>query len=406
VELLAPGGDLKKAAFAFAYGADAVYIGVENFSLRARSGSFTSREAEDLKKIKKDKGIYGALNMFFREEDLERLKSKEESLALLPLDAFILSDLGPLRYLQQTFPHRDFHLSTQANCLNSDSVKLYRDLGFTRIVLGREASLEDIAKIKTAVPDMDLEVFVHGAMCMAYSGRCFISKHLADRSANQGDCAHSCRWDFRVLEEKKRPGEFYPVIEEEGFTSILSSRDLNMIHYLGQLKDIGVDSIKLEGRMKSAYYVSMVTRAYRAALDELEEPQEANQVFIREIDTVSHREYSTGFYFDKEEISQPNTKEYNISHTFMATIEEPLGENLWRLDVRNSIYPEDSLEVIGPHLPPQILKDFELVDLEGNPLSRADRSKECALRSKAALEPYCILRKLVPTKEAKPLILP
>jgi putative protease len=308
---------------------------------------------------------------------------------------------------------------------------MYRDLGFTRLVLGREASLDDIAAVKNALPDVELEVFVHGAMCMAYSGRCFISQHLTSRSANKGDCAHSCRWDLRllsqgspqgsdeaplVMEEKKRPGEYYPVEESDRYTTIMSSKDLNMIHHLGALRDAGVDSIKLEGRMKSAYYVSMVTRSYRAALDDLDQPSEANRSFTRELEFVSHREFSTGFYFGTEDISIPNTEEYNISHVFMATIPpldlaletqdslrslEDIPPGSRPLDVRNSIYAEDQLEVIGPDLSSQPLGSFRLLNQEGELLPRADRDKTCFIQTDFPLKDHYILRKPKPQDQPR-----
>jgi putative protease len=431
MELLAPAGSVEKLRFAFAYGADAAYLGVEDFSLRARAGQITGADGEAIRRIKGNKPVYGALNIFFHNHDLDRLKAREESLGNLPLDAFILSDLGPVRYLQQTFPHRELHLSTQASCLNIDAAKMYRDLGFTRLVLGREASLDDIAAVKNALPDVELEVFVHGAMCMAYSGRCFISQHLTSRSANKGDCAHSCRWDLRllsqgspqgsdeaplVMEEKKRPGEYYPVEESDRYTTIMSSKDLNMIHHLGALRDAGVDSIKLEGRMKSAYYVSMVTRSYRAALDDLDQPSEANRSFTRELEFVSHREFSTGFYFGTEDISIPNTEEYNISHVFMATIPpldlaletqdslrslEDIPPGSRPLDVRNSIYAEDQLEVIGPDLSSQPLGSFRLLNQEGELLPRADRDKTCFIQTDFPLKDHYILRKPKPQDQPR-----
>jgi putative protease len=423
---LIPGRQPRKIALCLCLWGRRCLSGSRGFFSQGPGGTDHGADGAEIRRIKGDKPVYGALNIFFHNHDLDRLKAKEESLSALPLDAFILSDLGPVRYLQETFPHRELHLSTQASCLNIEAAKMYRDLGFTRLVLGREANLADIAAVKNAVPDVELEVFVHGAMCMAYSGRCFISKHLTGRSANKGDCAHSCRWDLRllqnqspvrtddpplVLEEKKRPGEYYPVEESERYTTIMSSKDLNMIHHLGDLKSAGVDSIKLEGRMKSAYYVSMVTRSYRAALDDLEASDPSHRSFTQELEYVSHREFSTGFYFDNQEIAAPNTEEYNISHVFMATIPpteiavknkesircpEDVPPGSMPLDVRNSIYAEDELEVIGPDLPGQPLGEFQLIDQEGEKILRADRDKTCFIRTPFPLKENYILRKINP----------
>ncbi len=227
-----------------------------------------------------------------------------------PFDAYIVSDLGPAMLLKKTLGDNiRLHLSTQANTLNSGAIQAYKELGFSRIILGREVTLDDIKRIKDAVPEIEIETFVHGAMCMAYSGRCFLSAHLSDRSANEGDCAHTCRWKYNLLEKKEpkeyyieeetRKGEYFPVIEEDGYSTILSSKDLNMIDHLSELKEAGVDSLKIEGRMKSLYYVATVTRAYRKAIDVIEHGGDAKDALLykEELDSVSHREYSTGFFF-------------------------------------------------------------------------------------------------------------
>ncbi|TVR34082.1 MAG: U32 family peptidase [Spirochaetaceae bacterium] len=278
MELLSPAGNSEKLRWAYLWGADAAYIGLHGFSLRSRADNFGLQEFAELKRIKAGRRLYCALNIYFFDHDIAALERALEQVDHGIFDAFIVSDLGILPTLRRRFPDTELHLSTQANCVNSEAARFYRDLGFSRVVPGRELSLAQIAAIKNTVPDLQLEVFAHGAMCLAYSGRCFLSRWMSDRSANQGDCAHSCRWNYRlgvdplVLEEQQRPGEYYPIIEADDFTEILSSRDLCMIDHLAPLRDAGVDSLKIEGRMKSVYYTAVVTRAYRAALDALSAP--------------------------------------------------------------------------------------------------------------------------------------
>ena len=269
MELLSPAGSIEKLYYAYAYGADAAYIGIRNFSLRAKADNFKTDEHLEIKKIKKDKKLYVALNIFFHNSDLYNLEKSIDYISEYPVDAFIISDIGVLPLVKKYFPDTELHLSTQANCINTEAARIYRDMGFTRIIPGRELSLSEISEIKKALPDLEMEVFVHGAMCLAYSGRCFLSKYLADRSANQGDCAHSCRWQYRVLEESERQGEYFPVIEGENFTSVMSSKDICMIDHLEELKSAGVDSLKIEGRMKSIYYTAVVSRAYRKMIDSI-----------------------------------------------------------------------------------------------------------------------------------------
>ena len=215
---------------------------------------------------------------------------------------------------------------------------MYGDMGFSRVVLGREVSLAEIEAIKKAAPHIEIEAFVHGAMCLAYSGRCFLSAWMTGRSGNDGTCAHSCRWDYRVLEEEKRPGEYYPVIENEGFTSILSSKDICMIDYLKEMGDAGVDSLKIEGRMKSIYYTAVVTRAYRKALDRLAGKDIPDyQGYRDELEKVSHREFSTGFYFGREEIEKSTEISYQRQYIFMGSLGKELSPGRFELDIKNKI---------------------------------------------------------------------
>ena len=290
MELLSPAGNVEKLGYAYAYGADAAYIGLKKFSLRVKADNFYEDEYKKVVELKNQypgKRLHCALNISFHDADIDNLKSNIEYFRQYPIDAFIVQDIGIVPLLQKEFPKAELHLSTQASCVNSEAVKMYKSLGFKRIVLGREISINEIKRIKDSVPDMELEAFCHGAMCIAYAGRCLMSAYLTGRSAQAGACSHTCRWEYDVLSkpngakelaqsgrlylrEHERPEDLFPVFEGEDFTAILSSKDLCMIDHLEDLKNAGVDSLKIEGRMKSTYYVALVTRAYRKAIDALE----------------------------------------------------------------------------------------------------------------------------------------
>ena len=394
MELLSPAGNIEKLYYAYEYGADAAYIGIKNFSLRAKADNFSADEYEAIRKVKGNKKLYTALNIYFHDSDIETLEKESDYIHKYPLDGFIVSDIGILGFLKKNFPDKELHLSTQANCVNTEAAKMYRDMGIKRIVLGRELSLKEIEAIKNNVPGLEIEVFAHGAMCLAYSGRCFLSKYLADRSANQGDCAHSCRWQYRVLEESERPGEYFPVVQGENFTSILSSKDLCMIDHLKELKDAGVDSIKIEGRMKSIYYTAVITRAYRKQLDYIDGiSKEDPKPYVDEIFNVSHREFSTGFYYGKDDIEMPTFKSYMSEAQFLGSIEEQVGKGLYRLDVKNQILASDSIEYIGPDL--LFMKDegFTLLDEDMQPVPKTDHGKIAYIKTDKMLKKGYIIRK-------------
>lgn len=396
MELLSPAGNVEKLKYAYLYGADAAYIGIKNFSLRQKADNFKNDEYKIIADIKKNKKLYGALNIYFHEQDLDKLYQELDYIKKYPFDAFIISDIGIIKILKETIPNTELHLSTQANCINSEAAKIYRDMGFTRIVLGRETSLKEIEKIKKTVPEIEIETFIHGAMCLAYSGRCFLSAWMAGRSGNTGNCSHSCRWDYRVLEEAERPGEYYPIYEGENFTSILSSKDICMIDHLKDLKNAGVDSLKIEGRMKSIYYTSIITRAYRKAIDNINSNKDI-QGYIEEIYKVSHREFSTGFYFDKNDIQKPTEKSYLRQFTFMGIIGKPKGENSWELIVKNKIKTNIELEYIGPNLIYERLVNYLIFDEKNNTVTEADHGKQYTIKSKQPLEEGYILR--APSKD-------
>ena len=347
-----PAGNIEKLFYAYECGADAAYIGIKNFSLRAKADNFSADEYEAIRRVKGNKKLYTALNIYFHDSDIETLEKESDYIHKYPLDGFIVSDIGILGFLKKNFPDKEIHLSTQANCVNTEAAKMYHDMGIKRIVLGRELSLKEIEAIKNNVPDLEIEVFAHGAMCLAYSGRCFLSKYLADRSANQGDCAHSCRWQYRVLEESERPGEYFPVVQGENFTSILSSKDLCMIGHLKELKDAGVDSIKIEGRMKSAHYAASVVSVYRRAMDACwadPERYTVKQEWLEELEKVSHRPYTTGFALGKPDETSQNyaTSAYLQTHEFVG-LARSWRQGRLTVEQRNNMKAGETLEVFRP----------------------------------------------------------
>lgn len=403
VELLAPAGNLEKLGVVYRFGADAAYMGLSRYSLRSRADNFTAEDAAATVRLRREypgKRLYCAINSYFHQPDLSVLDDIAVEIAPFEFDAFIVSDIGIVPFLRRRFPGIPLHLSTQANCVNSESAKLYRDLGFSRIILGREVSIDEISAIHAAVPEIELECFVHGAMCLAYSGRCFLSAWMADRSANRGDCAHSCRWKYRLregepaLEEAERPGELYPVEEGDGFTTILSSKDLSMIDHLRDLIDSGVVSLKIEGRMKSVYYGAIVTRAYRKMLDAnrgVISAEEARE-YRSELEKVSHREFTTGFYYDRAEVSVPTTKSYQRRYLFLGTLGRKVGEDEYELDIRNQIRAGETIEFIGPDVRAVADDSFRLFGDEGE-VAQADHGKQYTIRTAAAVAPGFLLRR-------------
>ena len=384
MELLSPAGNFEKLKFAFSYGADAVYIGLKNFSLRAKADNFFDDEYKEIAQLKEqykkkgmEKKLYCALNISFHNSDIASLLENIEYFTSYPIDAFIIQDLGLVKIISSYFPKAKLHLSTQANCINSEACKVYRDLGFSRVVLGREASLKDIEKIKSEVKDLELECFVHGAMCIAYSGRCLISAYLTNRSANKGLCTHSCRWDYKLYkkeieknewlcEEEERKGEYFPVEEGEDYTSIFSSKDLCMIDYLKEMKDAGVDSIKIEGRMKSLYYTALVTRAYRKKIDLIEGKitQEEAEPFIAELYNTSHRKFGTGFYFSSSDANETVKGETTSPYKMMGVIGEKLSKGEYEFISKNKLEVGTPIEYVAPDIASIKDEGYKLLDYE------------------------------------------
>jgi len=300
-ELLSPAGDIERLKVAFAYGADSVYFGGKAFGMRSKAGNFTLDEIEEGIKYAHSLGkkVYITVNICAHNDDLAKMEMYFQELENLNADALIISDPGVFDLAKKAAPNTEIHISTQANTTNHASVDFWRRLGARRVILARELRLEEISEIKIKVPNMELEVFVHGSMCMAYSGRCLISNFMNNRDANRGHCSQPCRWSYMLVEEKS--GDAIPVYEDEHGAYIFSSKDLNMIAYIPDLVSTGIDSYKIEGRMKSSYYVGLVTKIYREAIDDyFDDPglyYGKIPYYQSELSKMSHREYTTGFYY-------------------------------------------------------------------------------------------------------------
>jgi len=355
-ELLMPAGNIEKLEYAVKYGADAVYLGVVDFSLRAmRKGELITME--NLKDAIEKAHIMGAkayltLNIFAFNNDITALESVMDRIKDSNPDAIILSDMGVFRVVRKYMPDVAVHVSTQTNTLNYEAVKFWQDLGATRSILARELPVKDVAEIKKRVPDMELEVFVHGSQCVSFSGRCLLSDYMTDgeRKANHGNCAQPCRWSYKLVEET-RPGQYYEIEQNERGTHILSPKDLCLVEYLPELIDAGVDSLKVEGRTKSLYYVSAVTKAYRNAIDEVigGKTDDLHKYFL-ELKKVGNRGYTQGFYFEN---NNSESYSYDISKglagsDFLCEFWDK-KEDSFLVKTKNKFLKNQEIEIITPN---------------------------------------------------------
>ena len=401
-ELLAPAGSLDRLKTAIAFGADAVYAGGEAFSMRTAAKNFSE---DDLKRareltLSQNKKLYIAVNIIPHNEDMKELPAYLSELSNLSPDGLIISDLGVLSMAKQYAPNIPIHVSTQANNVNSETFKMWHQLGASRVVCARELSFDEIKDIRSKIPsDLEIEAFVHGAMCISYSGRCLLSNYMAGRDSNQGNCAHPCRWNYHLVEEQ-RPGEYLPVYENERGTFIFNSRDLCMIEYIPQLVQSGIDSLKLEGRVKTEYYVATVVKTYREALDRYFENPEAfktDPVWLEELSKVSNRHYTTGFYLGKpDETAQVyETSAYVRTYDVVAVVtgyDEETGDLL--LEQRNRFFATDELEGVVPYMPSFSFKAEGLRDIDGNQVDSAPHAQQkLRLNIGKALPPLSLLRK-------------
>lgn len=350
-ELLAPAGNFEKLKMAIHYGADAVYLGGEEYSLRNLAENFTIADLGQAVSYAHARGVkvYLATNIFPGNRDLEGMQRYLESVRDIPFDAYIVADPGILDMVKEISPGRTIHLSTQANTTNWRSAGFWQRQGVARVNLARETALTDIREFKAHVA-MELEVFVHGAMCISYSGRCLLSSVMTGRDANRGECAHPCRWGYALVEEQ-RPGAYFPVLEGDAGTFIFNSKDLCLLEYLPGLIKAGVDSLKIEGRMKGINYVASVVRVYREALDRYRENPEAFVVkkeWLDELKKISHRGYTTGFLLGSpgQEDHEYHTG-YLRSHEFVGVVTEVAGDGSIIIEVRNRVNADDEVEFIG-----------------------------------------------------------
>ncbi|MEI7816373.1 MAG: U32 family peptidase [Desulfuromonadales bacterium] len=352
-ELLAPAGNMEKLKIAIHYGADAVYLGGQAFGLRNKADNFSVEEMKSALDFCHSKGVkaYLTINSYPRNEALSELDEYLTQIAPLPFDAYIVADPGVIDAVRQISPERELHLSTQANTINWRSARFWQQQGVRRINLAREMSLENIRETVIAVPGMEFEAFVHGALCISYSGRCLISSMLTGRDANQGECTHPCRWSYHLVEES-RPGEYFPVVEDENGTFIFNSRDLCLVEHIPAIVTSGVKALKIEGRMKGINYVASVLRVYRRALDEyLANPDgwKCRTEWMEELAKLSHRGYTTGFLFGQpQNVGQEYESAYIRSHDFVGVVDEVRDDGTLLISVRNRIKTADIIEFIGP----------------------------------------------------------
>ncbi len=400
VELLAPAGDLEKLQAAIIYGADAVYLGGKEYGLRAFAGNFTMAEIKEGVRFahQHQAKVYVTVNIFPHNRDIAELGGYLKKLESCGVDGVIFSDAGVWKIAQEIKVNLSLHLSTQANTTNWASARVLGDNGVESIVLAIELSLAEIKEIHDNV-QIELEVFVHGAMCISYSGRCLLSNYLTGRDANQGECAQPCRWNYALVEQK-RPGEFYPLVEDERGSYIFNSHDLCLIRHLPELIKAGVNSLKIEGRMKSVHYVATVVRAYRQAIDAYYRNPESYvfaERWYEEILKVSHRAYTTGFLLGKPQAEALNyvSSDYLRSYDFVGMVQDydPVT-CLATVEQRNNFRVGDELEIIGPQTELFTQKLEIMTDEEGQPIEIAPHAQQIVhIKVAKSVRPWDLLRR-------------
>ncbi|MEW6713711.1 MAG: U32 family peptidase [Nitrospirota bacterium] len=370
-ELLAPAGDPEKLKIAIHYGADAVYLGLSEFSLRAKADNFTPEGLAEALRFIHDKGkkVYITINIFPLNRDIALIKEHLMLLKEVSPDGIILSDVGMFEMVSRELPEIPIHISTQANITNYKAAGFWERLGAKRLVLSRELTIEEIKDIRDKV-SVELECFVHGAICISYSGRCYISSFLANRSANRGECTNSCRWSYTLMEEK-RQGEYTPVYEDDRGTYLMSSKDLCMIAHLDKLADAGIDSFKIEGRMKGVNYVAGVVKTYREAVDSLaERPYKVREEWLRELAMFSNRGYTTGMFCGRQPDSAYNHDEeegYRMSHELVGIVES-VNNGQGLVALRNLLKVGDNIEFLSSGFENSLFEIKEMNDQKGYPI--------------------------------------
>nr|WP_154483677.1 U32 family peptidase [Anaerosalibacter bizertensis] len=387
---------------AIIYGADAVYIGGEEFGLRKASKNFTLEDIE--KGIEfahdRDRKVYVTLNIIPHNEDLVGLDEYVLELEKIGVDGVIVADPGVFSVIRRVAPNMPIHLSTQASATNYETIKFWYDLGIRRIVVARELSLEEIKEIKESLPeDLEIEAFVHGAMCISYSGRCLLSNYMVGRDANRGECAHPCRWKYSLMEEK-RPGEYFPIYENEKGTFIFNSKDLCMIENIPELIEAGVCSFKIEGRVKSQYYVATVIRSYRKAIDEyfrLKEDYVYKEEWLEEIKKASYRDFTTGFYFKKPtgEDQVYGSSSYIREYDFVGLVlDYDEKTEIATIEQRNRMFVGDEIEVFGPNKEFFVQKIEDMWNENGEEIDVAPHPQQIIkMKMKKPVENWDIIRR-------------
>lgn len=371
IELLAPAGDMERLEMAVAYGADAVYLAGTAFGMRSFAGNFTPEELKRAVDLCHKKGVrvHVTCNTMPRNDEVARLPEWLTYLDQVGVDAVILADVGVMALAGKYAPHVQRHISTQASIVNYETARAWHDLGADRVILARELSLDEIREIRAKTPpELELEAFAHGAMCVSYSGRCLLSNYMTGRDSNRGACAQPCRYQYALMEEK-RPGEYFPVYEDERGTYIMNSRDMCTIDHVAQLMDAGLDSLKLEGRAKSAYYAAIVTGAYRHAIDAALAGQPLDPVWRDEVEHISHRHYSTGFYFGQPGQFTEDSR-YVRDWQIVAKVRSCTPDGRAVLTLNNKFSVGDQLELVGPGLRPCPVTVKALWDEDGERLDQ------------------------------------
>ena len=372
IELLAPAGDMERLRMSLAYGADAVYLAGTDFGMRSFAGNFTPEELKQAVALCHSRGVavHVTCNTMPRNGEIARMPEWLEYLQELGVDAAILADVGVLSLLKKHASRVKAHISTQASVSNYQAAAAWHELGASRVILARELSLDEIREIRAKTPrELEIEAFVHGAMCVSYSGRCLLSNYMTGRDANRGACAQPCRYQYALVEEK-RPGEYFPIGEDAGGAYIMNSKDMCMIDHIPELIDAGLDSLKIEGRAKSAYYAAVVTGAYRHAIDAALDGRPLDPVWRDEVEKVSHRPYSTGFYFG-EPGQHTSHSRYVRDWQIMAVVTSCAPDGTALCELRNKLSAGDELELVGPGLKPVPVTVEGLTDGDGLPIPEA-----------------------------------
>ena len=397
-ELLAPAGDFEKLVTAIHYGADAVYMGLSGLSLRAKADNFTEKELKDAVSFVRQSGkkLYITINIFPHNRDLPLIIEHLTFLKELAPDALIVSDLGVFEIVSRVLPGFPVHISTQANITNYSTAKFWEKAGAKRLVLSRELTIDEIKEIRDHV-SIELECFVHGAICISYSGRCYISSFLANRSANRGECTNSCRWNYALMEEK-RPGVYRPVYENERGTYVMSSRDLCMIEHLDKLADAGLDSFKIEGRTKGINYVAGVVKTYRSAVDALKErPYQISQQWMRDLEMSSNRGFTTGMFLGAhpdEGYSHNDETAYVMTHELVGVVKK-INNGQAEIALRNKIETGDEIEFLSTGLEGRSFKVDEMFDAKGAPVGSGRNGETVIIPAVSGVRENDLVRRLL-----------